>query len=206
MRSIKAIRPMLITACLLFIFVDIAGTQDRSLDPSHRTILRLVIGDSPSHDIYSKMGPAIPIRDTSEPSTTQLCYVSDRDETLVVFYSEFSRCARVRFLSQKRRFQKWHFCSASPLVSKDLATASGIRLGMSRHRLKAILGAPGSEAGAALNYSYEWQQKMYSAETEKTSKEAGDHENNRFQTIKATIQAEFSDAGLISFDVSQSLQ
>jgi hypothetical protein len=109
-------------------------------------------------------------------------------------------------LSQKKRFQKWHFCSASPLVSKDVATASGVRLGISKHRLKAILGSPRSETDETVNYVYEWQPKMNSAEMEKTSKVSGDYANNRLGTVKVTIQAEFSAAGLISFDVSQSLQ
>jgi len=203
---IKSIRPMLIFVGLLLIVVEIASGQDRPLDPSHRTVLRLVIGDSTSQDIYSKMGPSIPIRDNFEPSVTQLCYVSDRDDTLIIFYSEFSRCSRVRLLSQKKRFQKWHFCSASPLVSKDVATASGVRLGISKHRLKAILGSPRSETDETVNYVYEWQPKMNSAEMEKTSKVSGDYENNRLGTVKVTIQAEFSAAGLISFDVSQSMQ
>jgi len=191
---------MLIAAGVLFIFVDIASAQDRPLDRSHRTILSLIIGDSPAHDIYSKMGPGIPIRDHANPSATRLCYVSGRDDTLVVFHSEFSRCSRVRLLSQKKRFQKWHFCSASPLVSKNAATASGIRLGMRKDRLKAILGPPRSETDETLNYVYEWQQK--SVEIGKTSKDSGDLGNTRLRTVKATIQAEFSVSGLISFDVS----
>ena len=197
---------MLISACLLFIFADIASVQDRSLDPSHRTILSLVIGESASRDIYSKMGPGIPIRDNSNPSAIQLCYVSGRDDTLVIFYSEFSRCSRIRLLSQKKRFQKWHFCSASPLVSEDVATASGIRLGMSKQGLIAILGPPGSEADEILSYSYEWQQKMNSSEIAKTSEDSADPGNTRLRTVKAGIQAEFSNTGLISFDVFQSLQ
>ena len=197
---------MLISACLLFFLVDTASVQDRSLDPSHRTILSLVIGDSASHDIYSKMGPAIPFRDNANPSATQLCYVSGRDDTLVVFYSEFSRCSRVRLLSQKKRFQKWHFCAASPLVSKDVATASGIRLGMSKQRLKAILGPPDSEADETLNYFYEWQQDKRKTDIEEAAQYMPIDGNNHQPTTKAAIRAEFSEAGLISFDVSQSLQ
>ena len=197
---------MLILACLLFIFVEIARCQDRSLDPSHRTILGLVIGDSASHDIYSKMGPSIPIRDNSKPSVTQLCYVSDRDDTLIVFYSEFLRCSRVRLLSQKKWFQKWHFCTASPRVSKYLTTASGIKLGMRKPRLKAILGLPRSETKETLNYVYEWRPARGQTEIG----EAGQHPpiggNHHQRTTKAAIRAEFSDGGLISFDVSQSLQ
>ena len=193
---------MLIAAGVLFIFVDIASVQDRSLDRSHRTILSLIIGDSPAHDIYSKMGPGIPIRDHANPSATRLCYVSGRDDTLVVFHSEFSRCSRVKLLSQKKRFQKWHFCSASPLVSKNVATASGIRLGMRKDRLNAILGPPRSETDETVNYVYEWQQKMDSLEIEKTSKDTGGPDNARLRTVNATIQAEFSVSGLISFDVS----
>jgi hypothetical protein len=197
---------MLIFACLLFILAQLAHAQDKALDPSHRTILRLVIGDSASHDIYSKMGPSIPIRDNSEPSATQLCYVSDRDDTLVVFYSEFSRCGRVRLLSQKKWFRKWHFCSVSPLVSRYLTTASGIKLGMSKRRLKAILGPPRSETDETLEYVYEWRQDINKTEIEAAARQPQIDENNHQRTTKAAIRAVFSDVGLISFDLSQSFK
>ena len=89
----------------------------------------------------------------------------------------------------------------SPLVSKHLATESGIKLGMSKCRMKAILGVPQNESNENLNYVYEWKQKMDQAGIEKTSQYAKDIKNNPFWTVKATIRAEFSDAGLISFDL-----
>ncbi len=79
-----------------------------------------------------------------------MCYVSDRDETLILFSFENSQCSRIRLLSQKKKFYKWHFCEKSPLVSKHLATKSGIKLGMSKGGLKAILGSPRSESDGNL--------------------------------------------------------
>ena len=82
-----------------------------------------------------------------------------------------------------------------------MATESGIKLGMSKSRMKVILGAPQNESDEIVNYVYEWKQKMNKAEMERASQYIKDIKNNPFWTVKATIRAEFSDGGLISFDV-----
>jgi hypothetical protein len=189
----KSILFFLMSAYLLIGFVEIAQSADKTLDESNFRILGLLIGDCTSREVYSKLGPGIPFKDEVKVDVTQACYISDKDETLILFSFENSQCADVRLLSQKKKFYKWHFCETSPLVSKYLATGSGIKLGMSKSRLKMILGAPQSESDENLTYVYEWKLK-------RNTKEVTDG------TVKATIRAEFSDTKLISFDVSKSMQ
>ena len=140
---LKTVSFLLVFACLLFNNLEAARAADKTVDKSKLTILGLVIGDCTSQDIYSKLGPGIPFKDDANPNITQLCYVSDKDNTLILFSFENSQCVRYKLMSQKTRFYKWHFCEKSPRVSKHLATGSGIKLGMSKSRLKAILGRPG---------------------------------------------------------------
>ena len=125
----------------------------------------------------------------TEEEETQVCYVSDKDETLILFSFENSQCSGVRLLSQKKKFYKWHFCETSPPVSRHLATDSGIKLRISKSRLKTILGAPHSESDESLIYVYEWR-------LERNTDEVTD------RTVTAAITAEFSNTRLISFDVS----
>ena len=147
----KPVAFFLALACLFLSFIETAGAADKTPSQSNFTIVGLDIGGCTVQDIYSKLGPTIPVRDDAN----QLCYVSDRDETLILFSLENSKCTGFKMMLQKKRFYKWHFCEKSPLVSKHLATESGIKLGMSKSRLKTILGAPHSESDENMKYIYE---------------------------------------------------
>ena len=186
---------------LLFKVVIAADGADRQLAEANLAILGLAIGDCTSPDIYSKMGPGIPIREDENPDITQVCYVSDKDDTLILFSFDNDQCVRFKLISDKNKFYKWHFCEKSPLVSIHLTTESGIKLGMSKSRLKAILGVPRNESQQYLKYDYEWKQKMNRAEIEKVSQGTKSMIEDHFWTVNATIKAEFSEAGLISFDL-----
>ena len=166
----------LMSACLLIGFVETAQPTDKALDESNFGILGLIIGDCAPRDVYSKFGPGIAFKDAAQADVSQVCYISDRDETLILFSTKSSKCTGFKMMSQKKRFYKWHFCEKSSLVSKHLTTGSGIKLGMSRNQLKAILGPPERESNSLLNYVFD-------------------------RDRKTTIRAEFSDAGLISFDL-----
>jgi hypothetical protein len=195
-----------VSACLVFYFVEPAQSADKTLDQSNFRILGLFIGDCASQDIYSKLGPGIAFKDAAEGDETQVCYVSDKDETLILFSFENFQCSRVRLLSQKKKFYKWHFCEKSPLVSKHLATESGIKLGMSKSGLKAILGAPQGESDGNLIYAFEWKRKRNTTETQRDSLDSSGAKQSPHMTLKTTIRAEFSDAKLILFDVSKRMQ
>ena len=192
----------LVLTCLTFNVAGSAQATDKSLAARHLTILGLAIRNCTSLDVYSKLGPSIPFRDDVKANVRQACYISDKDETLILFTFENSRCAGVRLLSQKKRFYRWHFCEISPPVSKHLTTGNGIKLGISKSRLKIFLGTPHSESEDALLYFYEWKLESGTAYSP-------DSRNTRAapaKTVRATIRAEFSDAKLISFDVSKTMQ
>jgi hypothetical protein len=191
----------LLFVCLLFNYVRATDAADRQLAKANLTILGLTIGDCTSLDIYSKMGPGIPFREDTNPDISQVCYVSDKDDTLILFSVDDDQCVRFELMSHKNKFYKWHFCVKSPLVSKHLTTESGIKLGMSKSRLKAILGVSRNESQEHLKYDYEWKQKMNRAEIETTSPGTKNMMKDPFWTVNAAIKAEFSEAGLISFDL-----
>jgi hypothetical protein len=195
-----------VSACLVFSFIESAQSADKSPVRSNFSILGLFIGECSSRDVYSKLGPGITFKDAFNADVTQACYVSSKDETLILFSFESSRCSGLRLLSQKKKFYKWHFCETSPLVSKHLATGSGIKLGISKSRLQMILGTPQGESEDALLYVYEWKFESGTAETQGDSQGSGNPGAAPARTVKATVRAEFSDAKLISFDVSKTMQ
>jgi hypothetical protein len=190
-----------VLAHLIINFAGSVKAAEKKLAASHLTILGFAIGDCTSRDVYSKLGPGIAFKDSAKADATQVCYISDKDETLILFSFENSQCSGVRLLSQKKRFYKWHFCETSPLVSRHLATGNGIKLGMSKSRLKAILGAPQSESNENQETIYKWKQKRNTAETEDDSQGSIGAKQAPPGIVKVTIHTEFSDAKLISFDV-----
>ena len=199
--QINALIILVVLSCALSYEVQAAQAADKTLDKSNLTILGLVVGNCTSLDVYSKLGPSIPFKDDAKPDVTQVCYVSNQDETLILFSFENSQCSRFRLMAPKNKFHKWHFCEKSPLVSKHLATESGLKLGISKSRMKAILGDPKHESDETLDYVYEWKQKMNQAEIERASQYSKDVKKNPFWTVTAAIRAEFSENGLILFDV-----
>ena len=152
-------------AALLFMALSIwpdinpAGSvqaADRQLDPSNHEILGVDVCNCGTHDIYSKFGPSIPVREDIH----RLCYVSDRDDTLVIFSFRGSRCFRFQLMLQKKKFNRWHFCAETPVVSRDLSTESGIKLGIAKSQLKTILGYPHRESNRNLIYVYPGNAKI----------------------------------------------
>ena len=180
---------VLLTACF-----ENARAEDTKLDPSNHKILGIDIVQCRTHDIYSKFGPSIPIREDA----LRLCYASYRDDTLVIFSFRGSRCFRFQLMQQKKKFNKWHFCAKTPVVSGNLATDSGIKLGIDRTRLKKILGPPLSETSRIQRYVFELKQKIKTDDME--SQIADDQTGASHRRTKAVIRAEFSETGLISFD------
>ena len=146
-------------------------------------------------------GRAWPSGISPPPDVTRLCYVSHRDDTLVLFTLENSRCTGFRLMSPKNRFYKWHFCEKSPRVSENLATQSGIKLGISKSRVKAILGEPQSESDQQLEYAYELKRKRTDAENEMPPLQTEGDEMTSPRREKIAIRAEFSEDRLILFDV-----
>ena len=201
--QVNALIILAVLSCSLSYEVEAAQAADNTLDKSNLTILGLVVGNCASLDVYSKLGPSIPFKDDAKPDVTQVCYVSNQDETLILFSFENSQCSRFRLMAPKNKFHKWHFCEKSPLVSKHLATESGLKLGISKSRMKAILGDPKHESDETLDYVYEWKQKMNKTKNGEAGQHSKDVKKNPHRTVKATIRTEFSDTGLISFEVSR---
>ena len=162
-----------------------AASMAKEIDAASYTILGLVIGQSAWHDVQSKFGFTLAFGDDNDPEAQQMCFVSDRDETLFLLKFKHNQLIQFQLQLNKNQFYKWHFCTKSPLVSKYTATASGIKLGMSKNDIKAILGPPAAESNNRLKYTSKIQLK-------KTTPQ---------RTAMIDIQANFGDDKLVSLEI-----
>ena len=164
-----------------------AASTEKEIDAANYTILGLVIGESAWLDVQSKFGFALAFGDDNDPEVQQICFISNRDETLFLLKFKHNQLIQFRLQSNKNHFYKWHFCTKSPLVSKYTATASGIKLGMSKNDIKTILGAPTEESNNRLKYT--WKKAI-----KKTA-------SQRIEVIDIEIDADFLGAKLVSLDL-----
>lgn len=176
-------------------------SQHKEINKAHYTVLGLAIGECSRLDILSKLGPTLIINDEDHTNTDHLCYVSDRDETLIVFSFNANRCARFRMMSRKDQFYKWHFCEASPLVSEEMSTESGITLGMHKDQLKRILGTPEKDSNEVLFFEYKGKKPMEKEELKKGSQYFEDRNNVSKRTVQIYVEARFLDSELSSIDM-----
>jgi hypothetical protein len=117
-------------------------------------ILGLAVGESTWHAIQSKLGPTITFKLPADADIHQMCYVSDMDNTLLVFRLERNQCTRFSLMARKDKFYRWDFCEISPLVSEYMATDNGVKLGMSKEQIIAILGKPRKESGETMSFDF----------------------------------------------------
>ena len=139
------------------------GPPSRSDQPGESDfgILGLAVGESSWHAIQSKLGPTITFKHPTDDDVHQLCYVSDKDNSLLVFRLEHNQCTRFSLMARKDKFYRWNFCEISPLVSEYMATDNGIKLGMSKEQITAILGKRRKESSETMFF------EIVSAEKEK---------------------------------------
>ena len=174
----------------------------KELDRSNFTLLGLTIGECSNHDILSKFGPTFKIEDEKKPSVDHLCYVSDRDGTLIMFTLVKNQCTKFEMMSRKDQFYKWNFCEDSPLVTKKISTDSGVMLGMQKSQLKKVLGAPIKESEAMLLFKFEGQKMIEEKERKKRSHNGEDKNIGPSSTVSIYMEAHFVALKLSLFSIS----
>lgn len=121
----------------------------------YRELSGLVLGKSTVADVSRVFGPA-PERQTSEPQITTLCYTSGSGPRTVLQFFNWYDPIEFRIFRGKPAHDS--YCRPSRLVSTRLATAAGLRLGLSPKQVIALLGRPTRVRGHEFVYCSEYQQ------------------------------------------------
>lgn len=129
------------------------------------TIIGLTIGHSSLNDVQMKLGRASVIRvSREEESDVSICYASPKDDTVLAFYSgPMGGWADVTWFalwSRDAEFAGRSRCTLSDLVSRNLATASGIHLGLTKSELENFEGTPTRATSTRDIYDYLCRRKM----------------------------------------------
>jgi hypothetical protein len=160
------------------------------------TILGLTIGRDSLKEVQAKLGPTkILPRNESSPET--VCYVSPTDGTVLSFgagaMGGFVGVTEFALWSREAKFPNVAACLPSKLISRELSTPSGIKLGLSLQQLSTIVGAVPSNKHAETHYELSCSQKMTAGQMKgSTTANHGDIPGNAFFDVSSFVEATFS--------------
>jgi hypothetical protein len=144
---------------------DQQETKRAEITDTDATVLGFAIGHASLKDVQAKLGSAkIERVSREEESDTAMCYVSPVDGTVLVFYSGamggWKDITWFAIWSREAAYPHPSQCASSTLVSQNLATASGLRLGLTKNELEEIAGRPMKVGPASAKYEYICRRKM----------------------------------------------
>lgn len=121
-----------------------------TLSPENFDVLGIRLGDSSVADVERILGSATFTQGRNVEEATR-CYASlGRDGTVLEINSWLENVVEFRFYRGSPQSVK--HCGKSGLVSPELATASGLRLGMGRNEVIALLGTASRNQANRITY------------------------------------------------------
>lgn len=152
----------------------------------------LKLHESTVHDIQSVLGPTLVFKDNSTSDTSRMCYVSTMDYTLIAFTTEHNVMTRLQVQSDKHRYDRWDWCTATPLSAADLTLVNGIALGAPPGEIVAILGNPHGNDRDHRRYVFGLNQQQRQTKTGMPK--------DLLPRIMS-LELEFADSKLVHFDL-----
>lgn len=173
------------------------SAQGKMLNPKNFEVLGVSLSESTVADVVRILGTA-PSKQGPNAEISISCYTSQgSDMTVLEFEYWFETMVEFRlFLGTP---QSASDCSKSKLVSANLATGSGLRLGMSKDEVIALLGSPSIKKSNRLTYDFSYDRPPTSEEIKLFK-----HQNATPPVsinVYGRIALQFRDGKLVSIDV-----
>jgi hypothetical protein len=186
--------------------------SSHELQSSNFSLAGITLGKGGVEAITATLGQAPQIeRGDASTGRDQLCYTSAANNSVRVVF-EFGEDESVYYLfSSGTAWSGSRYCVLSKRVSKDLSTPSGLRLGLTRFEVEAVLGHPDATTASEFVYSREFKKKTTPTEFATMRREypvtLNDEEAHRkFDSypVEQYVLARFADSKLVYLAVSVS--
>ncbi len=140
------------------------------LKDEHITLLSLRLDRDTIQDVEGKLGQTAHIGENHHGF--DLCYrsMAKGDDTVITFgtgiMGDDKFLLSFQIISEGIKFKHREHCRKSPLVTKEIATEAGLRLGLTPDEIKTILGSPTTQKKNDLFLAYEtMKEKMQNGKT-----------------------------------------
>lgn len=194
------------SSLVLWLFVAIipwplaAESKDKSLDPSHFSILGVTIGQDNFKTLQSKLGTLQKCHSTEHDGVDIAGYTGPNENVVFEFGEVGGGDVTGFYISSLRAAAG---CPLSQLPSKisGLTTKAGVHLGMPKEEFLRIFGFPKSRTRGL--WKYDWtREEKYSEEEIKKTADAGNAVENTY-VVGITIEARFAKGILQYFYISK---
>jgi hypothetical protein len=169
----------------------------KQFDTRNFKILGLSLDTVNFDAVVAKLGKAS-ILDRGDASTgrSQICYASNEGSELIHLVFELSEGTSTFYLF--RGGADWNGsnrCAKSSKVTASLSNETGLKLGLSRLQVEAILGKPDSAKGDRIAYLREFQRRATKEEFERFRREypeslSDELAHQEFDQVPVTMQIE----------------
>lgn len=187
--------------------------QERKISSSNFQILGIKLDECIRNTAMAKLGKAtIVLRGDAGTGRTQICYASikNKDKVYLVF-EEGELDTSFYLFTDGSSWKGNNYATNSNLISRDLMTASGLRLGQTPEQVIAILGKPNIRRKNELYYWLQSKEKRPEKEIIKLRQEGYSrrisnkkfHEAHDFYYLGVYIDAKFLNSKLICLAVSK---
>jgi hypothetical protein len=186
--------------------------QHRELPASSQEIANVKLGFGVVREAQTKLGLATVVsRGDAAFSRTQVCYVASDSHTHLVFEEQGEGFGASFYLFQDgRNWNGSELCWRLSLNSQQLQTPSGLRLGLTRTDVEAVLGKPSTESPDRLTYDLEAKKRTPAAKLEQLRQQNSDlsdkdfDESFDFYYEDWYVIAKFNDSKLVYLTVTES--
>jgi hypothetical protein len=170
-------------------------------------VLGLTLGRSTLADVQAKFGKSVTRkRSREEEAAEELCYVSaGHDQTKVVFEAGFSggwkELDGFKVLAGGVGLLCYRQCPTASQVTREVQTEAGLKLGMTREQLVALLGTPTQVRGNQVSFEWRSRQAMTKEQKEAESKTFKSPPTDAYYDVQDTIEVTLADSKVVEFEV-----
>jgi hypothetical protein len=170
-------------------------------------VLGFTLGKSTLADVRARFGKSVTRKCTSEEEASEeVCYVSaGNDQTKVVFEAGFSggwkQLDGFRVIAGGVEHPCYRQCPRAPQVTSTVRTEAGLKLGVTREQLLALLGAPKEVRGSELSFQWRSRQAMTKEQQEAESKTFKSPVTDAYYDVQDTIEVTLADSKVVEFAV-----
>ena len=198
-----------VQACLFLLSMGpvSASSQSPPKMAGNLELLGLTLGSNTLADAQAKFGKS-PTRRCSreEEAADELCYESaGKDHTKVVFEAGFSggwtQLDGFKVIAGDLEPRCYRQCPTAGQISAEVRTAAGLRLGMTRDELIALLGTPTQVRGDRLSFQWQSRLAMTKEEKEAESKTFQSPVTDAYYDVQDTIDVTLENSKVAEFEI-----
>jgi hypothetical protein len=200
-------RLFVISAVLLTV-AQVHGQKSPTPDVSRDlSLLGFTLEKNTLADVESKLGPSTPGACSEEVEASKIiCYVSAGPIKTRIFFESgssggWSRLDGFRVVSENVTPACRLQCKSTNVFSGDVQTNGGLKLGLTKAELVALLGAPSKVSGDRLTFEWWSKKPMTKAEIDQETRAFKEPVTSPYWDVHDTVEVTLGDSKVAEFGV-----